>query len=393
MSSHLGSDGAAYKSSPIAKLHLLVNILYCLAINTHFSCHAKTSAFVMDTDKCASGSCTAPLQTREEKRKAFDHADMTAAEICDGLRNDLHRIGMGYLSDHDLSRVETDVHDVWDELIHAAKIIPSVDAEHDRLVTLILELRELGNIMRRNKDAGAEEAAVLSNGQRPWADLPFLAEELNAFWTNESRTLTVSERQSLAVMSGKLCGAGVRAAEIAQAALWLFKEVLETDRPRAPSSAEDQVSQQPDLTAADLLPACLEWLKYGKCKLAKLSLDNHRPALSKEDAALASPGPLAVAAGIKDEGFSLARWLFWRQRLGELYRGGGEQVAKPARACFEQMVNAGMSMSVNIPGERRFLDKAFEALDKELAAREFKGSVGIEEIEIDPRWAIGDGPN
>ncbi|KAL3959159.1 hypothetical protein ACCO45_007321 [Purpureocillium lilacinum] len=332
----------------------------------------------MDTDKCASGSCTAPLQTREEKRKAFDHADMTAAEICDGLRNDLHRIGMDYLSDHDLSRVETDVHDVWDELIHAAKIIPSVDAEHDRLVTLILELRELGNIMRRNKDAGAEEAAVLSNGQRPWADLPFLAEELNAFWTNESRTLTVSERQSLAVMSG--CPLA-------------FQGGAGNGQATGPSSAEDQVSQQPDLTAADLLPACLEWLKYGKCKLAKLSLDNHRPALSKEDAALASPGPLAVAAGIKDEGFSLARWLFWRQRLGELYRGGGEQVAKPARACFEQMVNAGMSMSVNIPGERRFLDKAFEALDKELAAREFKGSVGIEEIEIDPRWAIGDGPN
>ncbi|KAJ4163429.1 hypothetical protein LMH87_005160 [Akanthomyces muscarius] len=341
--------------------------------------------------ECLDGSCAVVVQTRDEKRKSFKHDESSAADIYQGLRDDLFRIGQNYfVFNFDLARIEGDLHDAWDELIHAAKRLPLDGAEHDRLVTLILELRELGQLQRKKKDTDLEEVAVMPNGERLWIDLPYLAEELYASWMRESTSLTRHERQSLAVFSGKLCAVGVCVPELAQSALWLLKEALETDRPETGPSTGSRALVRASPTIADLLPACLAWLKFGNGKLAKLSLENYRPTTVQVDVSSHSPGSLATGSGIESEGFSLARWLFWRQRLGDLYRHGCDEVAKLARACFEEMIYAGLAMSIDIPGEKRYLAKLFEALDKELASKPKWSCLGAEDIEIDPTWAIED---
>ncbi|KAM4058777.1 hypothetical protein HRG_006276 [Hirsutella rhossiliensis] len=337
---------------------------------------------------CATGCCDIRLLSRDEKRKEFEHDPANAQDTCQGLRDDLFSIGFNYFAfDADTASIEEKLHDAWDEVIHAAKIIPFADAEIDRLVTLILELRELGQLARKHDDATSNEAAIMPNGQRLWIDLPYLADELYESWTNESMAFAAPQRQSLAVLTSKLYAAGACAADLAHCALWLFKEALETERPQTASFSEEGTSNKSKPPIADMLLACLQWFKYGKIKLAKLSVENYHPASGHDDQDSTSPGPLATEAGITNQGFSLARWLFWRRRLGELYRHGCDQVAKPAKSCFEEMVNAGSSIGIDIPGEKRFLEKSFEVLDRELLSRNSQGSVGIEEIEIDPTWA------
>ena len=57
------------------------------------------------------------------------------------------------------------------------------------------------------------------------------------------------------------------------------------------------------------------------------------------------------------------------------------------RSCFELMVGTGCSIGIDIPGESVYPSELFEALGKELAARNFKGCVSPDDIEMDPSWA------
>lgn len=329
---------------------------------------------------CADGSCAARNLSREEKRREFEHHVAEAAETRKGLRENLISIGLNYIiHSSGADEMEEQLRDVWDELIHAARTLPAESPELDRLVTLVLEVRELGLIGRVKSDAHGREDAVLPNGQRLWSDLPYLAHELQDSWANESTGFTVRERTSLAALTAKLCAVGVCAADVALCGLWLFKEALETDRP--PSDGGD-TGQGPWLL--QLLPACLEWLSHGSYKMAMLSADNHLPTRRHLTTA---PGPLAVQANVTGQGFSMDRWLFWRRRLGELYLGGVQGVSEPARKAFEIMVGSGLAVGIDVAGEKEYLAKVFEALDAELAARGNKGSVDAEEIRIDPLWA------
>ncbi|KAK2601638.1 hypothetical protein QQS21_004788 [Conoideocrella luteorostrata] len=322
---------------------------------------------------CASGSCQVPLTNRNDKRKEFETDPRNARETCQGLRDDLFGIAQRYFDvAPDLVRIEENLHDAWDELIHAAKILPAGDAEHDRLITLVHEVRELGDSVRTTQD----DVATLSNGKRLWTDLPFLADEIFDSWIKESAVFTSAERASLAVLSSKLCATGICAPEMARCALWLFREALETEKPGA--------------HIINMLPACLEWLRHSNIKIVKWCAENSAPLSHKEDKIVTSPGPLAAGINVLGEGFSVARWLFWRQRLGELYTHGNGDMARLSRACFEQMINTGSLVGIDIPGEKRYLANIFKALDAELASRGFKGSVGAEDIEIDPSWVAED---
>jgi hypothetical protein len=51
------------------------------------------------------------------------------------------------------------------------------------------------------------------------------------------------------------------------------------------------------------------------------------------------------------------------------------------------MAHTGLAVGIEIPGEKKYLEKVFEALDKKLLVRNKLGSVGPEDIEIDPNWA------
>jgi hypothetical protein len=93
-------------------------------------------------------------------------------------------------------------------------------------------------------------------------------------------------------------------------------------------------------------------------------VDNYRPALTKAghvDHMSTSPGPLARKANVTHEGFSMARWLFWRQRLGELFLSGGEQVAQPAREGFEVIVRTGLGAGIKSQ-ERKIISESCSRL-------------------------------
>lgn len=323
------------------------------------------------------------LTPREQKRSKYTHNTSSARKNWQDLFDDLFRIGHQYFDySADLPLIEESVHDAWDELIYIAKSTPSDSSEHDRLLTLIMTVRELGPFARKMKDLdGNEEAAVLSNGQRLWTDLPYLAQDFQNFWINESIGLPVTERENLAVLTSKLCAAGVCSVGLSQCALWLFKEVLETD------SFEDGDLKDSRPTLSDLLPACAGWLKYGNYKLAKLCVDDCNPSASKDIQAPNSSGSLAMKATITQQGFSIARWLFWRQRLGELYLSSDRKVSKTARKGFEVMVLTGLRVGIEIQGERIYLESLFEALGKELARLDGPGCVVPDNIDIDPTWA------
>ncbi|KAG8422987.1 hypothetical protein J3459_009906 [Metarhizium acridum] len=95
------------------------------------------------------GGCSIPLTTRAEKRSEYQRDPQKARQIWHSLRDDVFRIGMNYFSlTYDLISIEGFLHHAWDEFIHVAMTQPADSAELDRLVTLILEVRELGTVTR-----------------------------------------------------------------------------------------------------------------------------------------------------------------------------------------------------------------------------------------------------
>ena len=355
--------------------------------------------------ECVDGSCKVQYLSREEKRKEYNHVIGNTHETYKGLRNDLIRIGHQYF-DHtiDITSIEENLHDAWDELIHASMVIPPDSSNHDRLVSLVLEVREFGAFSRdrKNKVQLEQQAepviispdhgnAIMPNGQRLWSDLPYLSEDFQAFWTNESMGLKPAERAGLATLTAKLCASGVCPGAMAHCALSLFKQASETKRQvTAFSSDGTSGSEHSPVPLTDLLPACLAWLTYGNFKLAKTCVDGYTPvpiSADNDDWVVTTPSHVTVDKGVEQEEFSISRWLFWRKRFGQLYLHGGKEVSQSARKCFELMVGTGAAVGLNIPGEKRYLEHLFEALDKELVARGFKDCVGPEDIEIDPAWA------
>ncbi|DAA76435.1 TPA_exp: Uncharacterized protein A8136_0749 [Trichophyton benhamiae CBS 112371] len=342
---------------------------------------------------CPEGNCVIPSLTREEKRKRFGHDPANSQETWEGLRNNIYSIGRSYIDNHcTAAETESRLHDLWDELIHVAKVTPAHSPEHDRLVILILEARELGSFPINQKDRDALpgtrvcEVATMPNGQRLWVDLPYLVQAIYAVWTKESMKFSSQERQSLAVLTAKLCAVGVCPDQLSRCALWLFRESLETARDGVPLPSKPEDGSN---TIVELLPACLEWLKQSSHKLVKLSLADYDPATGLAadlNDSLTAPGELAVKSNIKQPGFSLPRWLFWRQRFKDLYRCRHEPLVSMARACFDASIFSGLNTGLTVPGEQIYLDRLFQALDKELAARGNKDSVDASEIEIDMDW-------
>lgn len=135
-----------------------------------------------------------------------------------------------------------------------------------------------------------------------------------------------------------------------------LKEALETDSPCAPSSSWDDDSKESRSPVYGFFPACTEWMNYGSYELAKQSAaDNYNlvswPA-GRDDQVSTSPGPLATKVNITQQGFNVARWLFWRQRLVELCVFGGQQFAKSTRKCFEVTAGRGLQLESRYQGRR-----------------------------------------
>ncbi|KAI1980404.1 hypothetical protein LOZ53_000633 [Ophidiomyces ophidiicola] len=333
--------------------------------------------------------------SREQKRNQFHHDPANPQKTWRRLHDDMISIGDSYFN-HGFgkARLRESLRDFWDELIHAAKITPADSPELDRLVTLILEARELGHFARRPGSMTSNMANLgrMDNEERLWCDLPYLAREFQDAWGNESASYSATERESLAALTAKLVAVGVCSDQLSGCALWFLKETLETERPlRGPNSQDHPEQTNSEPSVVDLLPACDAWFQHGRFKLAQRSLVNFNPDVSmwsNENIQMSSlPGGLALEAGVTQPGFSVKRWLFWRQRLKDFYDSGDAQIAGLARACFEEIVMAGMKVGLEIPGEREYLRNLFKALREELTARGPKGCVWPEEIEIDMGWA------
>lgn len=274
--------------------------------------------------ECADDSCALRPLTRAEKRAEFDRVPANALEILKDLRDDFICIGLQYYTYlSGLADVEESLRDDWDELIHAARIIPFDSSEQDRHFTLAPELRDLGPLFQSTKDTSLnrhQEAAIMTSGEQLWTHLPFLAQKLQDSWTKESSSFGATERQILAALAAKLCATSVCSAGMATCAVWLFREALETKRPFDAASVGEEAS--PGLSVTQLLPA---WLHHGKLQVAKLCSASHNPASSMSKPDFLSSiwtEPLALRAYVAPGVFSSERGLFWRQRLGDLYRTG-----------------------------------------------------------------------
>ncbi|KAM5447676.1 hypothetical protein McanCB49686_007539 [Microsporum canis] len=123
--------------------------------------------------------------TSPAKKRVKGSTTTNPRETWEGLYNNIHSIGRSYLeNDSTAFEIEGRLHDLWDELIHAARITPALSPEHDRLVVLILEARELGPFPVNKKDGDSLpptvicDMATLPNGQRLWADFLYLVQEI-----------------------------------------------------------------------------------------------------------------------------------------------------------------------------------------------------------------------
>ena len=136
---------------------------------------------------------------------------------------------------------------------------------------------------------------------------------------------------------------------------------------------------------AEFLPAVCRWFIHCGEKLNKLCISNHTFA----DAARALPGPLAREAGVQENGFRVARWLFWRKRVKDFALSGDEKLAVEGKLVFDQMMMIGQETQNKLPGESKYWEKVWDTMHQELAERQKNGgnpSVDIEDVEIDLNW-------
>lgn len=345
---------------------------------------------------CTTDSCVLP-NSRTEKRALSAPNPATPKENFNDLRNFLLSISQWYSENQwDVAQIEDSLHDAWDMLVQTSKITPATSPEQDRLVVLVSSTKELGILHRKEKDKMFNEdkkAAILSNGQSLWIDLPYLAEEMQRAWVTESTQYTTTERANFAVFSAKLCVVGICETELSPIALWLLKETLEVERPLSMDLEDDlNITENKDvLSVNDLLPACFAWLSTANFKLVKLAAQNYDPASSMTIKAghpiSTDRGILATKAKVTEPGFSLARWVFWRLRLKELSRCENEVIAKLAQQSFDEMIHTGIVLGIDVHGEKNYFDKVHEALHSEFTARGMIGSVDTIDINISMDWA------
>lgn len=320
------------------------------------------------------------------------------------FRDSLNNIGQRYYDcpAEKENQLIDDLKDVWEDMIRQVEAWPTDSAEQDRIITTLSSFVAVGRIDRKQgacseckKDEPSkhheggwmcdvcgypleDDEGLAKLAGHCWTDLPHLGDTLLNHWINESNKLTANERERLAIFTAKLLSVGICTVDTAKCALWFLKEVLEIDR--TPVEIPFMV---------EMLPACVRFFEHAHAKLLLLCDGgpyykpvNYRHFKGKER----QTGPLYV---FEDSGFSMDRWLVWRERFGELYRSKDERVSRLAREGFEVMVSTGRSLGLPVWGEQNFLKNAFEKLDEiVLAARASGGEAcaSLKQIEIDPDW-------
>ncbi|KAF9873798.1 hypothetical protein CkaCkLH20_08532 [Colletotrichum karsti] len=248
---------------------------------------------------------------------------------------------------------------LWHMFCITAQALDSDDPFQDKLVSLLQWTIEY--------DALYKSVHHIEN-TTPWEKYGF-AESLQNAWESLVRDENVSQMRNLARFSAKVLALGI-CRGVDSTALWFLREALETQR---------------DPSTLAMLPAVAVWLDESNYCLMALSLGRHPHHPETSKAHLQGPGPLAVAAGVLEPGFSVQRWLFWRTQLQELSKHADLVVAKAAKKGFMDMISCGRIMEMDVPGEARFAGKLQKAMWEELV-RSGKKSVDGDDIDIDVNW-------
>jgi hypothetical protein len=253
-----------------------------------------------------------------------------------------------------IAMFERDLHNLWYLFIGAAKVTPTDEPTADRLAIQVLIAREIGPIRRiLDGDAHSQIADIpippIGTLARMWVDLPFLATDLRAAWT-EAMTKNVIPPDQLANLAGftaRLVAFGICEAELSQCGLLLLREALETPRQILEcDTANNDNDNENDMPLSYFIPALSAWLRHGSYKLFSLSArgyaSSHESDTTSDDrdqwvAAGTLLSASSLCEGRRVLGFSMNRWEFWKQRLTEVAGQSGpleKSVQGQARHCF-----------------------------------------------------------
>lgn len=251
---------------------------------------------------------------------------------------------------------------LWHMFLQVAQIVDADDTLQDKLVTLLLWTKEF--------DQHCKSLHPNTGSSPPSWDSYGFAQCLQREWNQLLTTGATSQQRNLAAFSAKSLAIGVSPDVLGLIALSYLREALETDN---------------EVTAAAQLPAAVVWIDHCRDKLLAFSAAGRFRDAQYQVAHPAAPGVLAEKANVTLRGYSLERWLFWRQRLQRLSRNADITVVKSARQGFLSMITCGRDLDYEVPGEAKFVEKLQVVMAEALAASG-KPSVGLEDINIDVDW-------
>jgi hypothetical protein len=247
------------------------------------------------------------------------------------------------------------------------------DTTHDSLTILLLYFKQLGTLHREID--GVEERAVVGNGLRVWADLPYFGTDLMAA-LQRFAGITGKQRINLAAFTGKCVALGIGGVDVTRCALLLLKEALEREEVLTASEGDGGIP------IVEFLPACVVIFQQCGHKLLTLGINGKAPEQKYLGLSDFGQGPTNKLAS---DSPSMERWLSWRKKFQELSRSQNEGVTREAKRGFDAMIGCGREMGYVVEGEGKYWDKVLRLLSEELK-RSGKESVGLEDIVTDPGW-------
>ncbi|GAD91875.1 hypothetical protein NECHADRAFT_87592 [Paecilomyces variotii No. 5] len=231
---------------------------------------------------------------------------------------------------------------LWSMFMETAKVLDEDDPFEEKLFSLLLWTKEFDSLHRSIHYTETVASA--------WDLYPFGA-RLQAMWEELLRNGTVPEQCNLASFSAKALSIGLCREEISLTALWYLREALETNN---------------EARTMALLPVVRVWFDYCRHTLLTFSFENQYYD-DKSKTHLVAPGNLAQSANISQQGFSLKRWLFWRERLKRLSNSTCTTAAYEAKKSFINMVNCGRELDYDVPDEAIFAEKLHGAMAEALS--------------------------
>lgn len=94
------------------------------------------------------------------------------------------------------------------------------------------------------------------------------------------------------------------------------------------------------------------------------------------------PGELAIEAEIKNPGFSVDKWIFWRSQFKEWYRSDDEELFWTGRRKLGSMIYTGQKIGITILGEADLRERIMKYLDDKRKRTEATGAVSSRDMPM-----------